>query len=632
MVANYHRIQDDVFLTYGSQNKETPCDSLKEKSILTPEKADKNGSGSIQRNEQTTDILKPDTSVAKQSLAELRIKNNFAKRVLGYFLTTVDSGIEKAGSQSILYFEPHKGKRIATIRFIRLHPFGSQISDTLKVAGNWIEKAGNHLHMNTSKNKLQMQLQFKPGELVNPWLMAENEKLIRDLNYIEDVSFLLQTNKTNHDEVDVLIITKDKFEYGFSASISKDDSDLEFVNENMFGMGHRLSVGMAQKNAYLPEMGLYGSYQINNIFGKFINSSIGYSNTYLKKAWNITAEKRFLTSKEVNAGGFSLDNVFKYNYIAEDHPVKLDTTVSFLSGDIWFAHAFGGKNNKTNKTLISVRYFHQEFNRKPDSSYGQSEFLRNHDFLLASLSFSRRNLYKNNLVYGYGVTEDIPFGHYFELITGLDKSQFGTWHYMSCSLNNAYINKKGGYYSFRLAIDGFRDQGKIKQGSALISSNFFSRKLFIKGQPFREFLKIELLAGINRFREEFLTIDDRFGIRDFYTNKLTGNCRLKVGFETVRYTNWNFYGFKLTNYFFTDLAFLSDQLKTILNNQPYAGIGAGFRIFNESLVFKTIDIRLTWFPVIPPEGLNPFRANLQGLSKTVFDDFTGRKPELIRFQ
>jgi hypothetical protein len=295
-------------------------------------------------------------------------------------------------------------------------------------------------------------------------------------------------------------------------------------------------------------------------------------------------------------------------------------------------HAFTNKKVPTNKTLVALRYYHQKFDRTEDDSFGQSEFLRNHDFILGSLSCTSRSLYRNNLVYGYGVTEDIPYGYYYEVAAGLDKSQFGTWPYFNLSMSKAFIDKSSNYYCSKIGFDGFIDDGVIKQGSILVSSNFFSKKLYAFGDPFRWFAKFEFLAGINRFEEEYLTIDGRSGIRDFYTTDLKGKNRLKSSLELVRYLKWNFYGFKFTNYVFTDFAFLSEKIESILTRDFYAGIGAGLRIYNESLIFKIIDIRLTWFPIRPPEGTSSFGANLQGLTKSRFDDFLGRRPEVIRYQ
>ena len=580
----------------------------------------------------TTKLVPVSTINPAKNLNNLVTKNNFSKKMLQFLVTSPQTQLEQTGVPSISYFTQFRGKKIASIRFIRLHPFGTSLRDTTLDATKWIDKAGNRLHMNTTRNKLRMQLQFDEGELVNPLLMAENEKLMRDLSYLEDVSFLLEPVEGNPDEVNVVVVSKDKFEYAVSMSVNADNSNIEFANVNMFGLGHRLNIGMAQKNEYLPEMGIYASYHVNNIFNNFINSTIGFTDTYIKKGWNTAVEKKFLTSREKNAGGLSFEQVSKYNYIAEDHPIELDTTVAYVTSDLWFTHAFSNSRNQNNKTLLSLRYYHQKFNLDENYSYGESEFLRNHDFILAGLAFSRRNLYKNNLVYGYGVTEDIPYGHYYEINAGLDKSQFGVWPYLNLSLSNAFIDLNGNYYAGHLGIDGFFNNGEVKQATLLANINFFTKKFFFRGTPFRQFVKIEFLGGINRLEEEYLTIDGRFGIRDFYTNELKGRDRLKINLETVRFLKGSFYGFKFTNYIFSDFAFLSYDLATLFKSDFYAGIGTGLRIYNESLFFKIIDIRLTWFPIIPPERINPFAVNLQGVSRSSFDDFLGKRPEVIRYQ
>jgi hypothetical protein len=585
----------------------------------------------VQARRDSSKLAPIRTLSTKLDLNSLSKRNNLTRNLLRRFITNQATTIENSGIQSVSYFELFGNKRISSVRFSRLDPFGTSIRDTSLNAKLWIEKAGNSLHKSTSKSKLMMHLLFKAGDVLNPLLMAENEKLMRDLSYIEDIFFLLEPNKENPDEVDVIVISKDKFEYAVNLNLNADNSDIQLVNENMFGSGHRLTVGLAQKNQYLPEMGVYSSYKIQNIFGRFINSSIGFSDTYLKKGWNMSIDKKFLTSSEENAGGFSFDQVSKFNYIAQDHPIGLDTTVAYLATDSWFIHAFSTSNNRIDKTLLTFRYYHQKFNHLKNESFGDSEFFRNHDFLLTGISFARRNLYKNNLVYGYGITEDIPYGYYYQINAGLDRSQFGLWPYLGFSLSTSFIGREGSYYSGKIAFDGFVDDGSVKQGTFLFSTNFFSRKRFAFNDPYRAFINIELLSGINRLPEEYITIDGRFGIRDFYSSDIKGKSRLKLNLEVVRYLKWNFYGFRFSNYIFSDMAFLSDQMESIFTSNFYAGIGTGFRIYNESLLFKIIDIRFSWFPVLP-DGMSPFGANLQGLSKSRFEDFLGRKPEVVRYQ
>lgn len=578
--------------------------------------------------------LVPIGSVTREpsGLNKLVIRNTFARNIISHFLTNQETGVNRTGVRSNSYFEAYRGLRIASIRLVRLHPFGTSLQDTVYHEANWTEKAGNYLHMNTSRKKLFMQLQFKVGESVNPVLMAENEKLLRDLNYIEDVNIRIDPQEKNREEVDVTVICKDKFEYGMNINVDADNSNVEVVNENMFGLGHRLGIGTAQKNKYLPEMGFYFSYHVNNLLGKFINTSIGMTDTYQKKGWNFGVERQFLTSREENAGGFSYDHVSRYNYIAEDHPIMLDTVVSYTACDAWYSRAIGSRSPAGLKTIISGRYYRQEFSRAGNDRAGNSRFLRDHDFLLTSLYFSRRNLYRHNLVYGYGVTEDIPYGLYAGFNLGVDRSPFGTLPYAGMSFNVARIGREGNYISGKIAFDGFLDDGTVRQGTILLGGNYFSRKYFINGDAVRHFARIEFMGGINRFPEEYLIIDSRSGIRDFHAPGLKGNSRIKVNLETVRYLKWRFYGFRFTSYIFTDFAFLADKPESILKQNFYAGLGTGFRIFNESLVFKIIDVRLTWFPHLPPQGMNPVGANMQGLTKSRFDDFLGQKPELIRYQ
>lgn len=633
----------DIFLNGGIRGEQCGFTEGKEWSVkdtVDQSSLPSNATATLRRksvhlNSQIADTVRlvPITTIStEKTLNELVIRNNFTKKMLSYLISSPQTQLEQTGVPSTSYFTQFRGKKIAAIRFIRLHPFGTSLRDTTLDATRWIDKAGNRLHMNTTRGKLRMQLQFDVGELVNPLLMAENEKLMRDLSYLEDVSFLLEPVENRPDEVNVVVVSKDKFEYAVSMSVNPDNSNIEFTNVNMFGLGHRLNIGMAQKNEYLPEMGIYASYHVNNIFNNFINSTIGFTDTYIKKGWNTAVEKKFLTSREKNAGGFSFEYVSKYNYIAEDHPIELDTTVAYATNDLWFIHAFSNARNQNNKTLLALRYYHQQFNLNNDDSYGESEFLRNHDFFLTGLAFSRRNLYKNNLIYGYGVTEDIPLGHYYEINAGFDKSQFGVWPYVNMSISNAFVDLNGNYYGGKLGIDGFFDNGIVKQGTILASANFFTKKFFFRGDPFRQFITVEFLGGINRLKEEYLTIDGRFGIRDFYTNELKGLDRLKINLETVRFLKGNFYGFKFANYAFTDFAFLSDKLHHLFKSDFYAGIGTGVRIYNESLFFKIIDIRLTWFPIIPPESISPFAVNLQGVTRSRFDDFLGKRPEVIRYQ
>ena len=142
---------------------------------------------------------------------------------------------------------------------------------------------------------------------------------------------------------------------------------------------------------------------------------------------------------------------------------------------------------------------------------------------------------------------------------------------------------------------------------------------------------MELLNGTNRYKEEYLVINRGFGIRSFNSNEVRGTSRLKLNVEAVQFWKWSYLGFKFSNYYFADAAFLSSGFTKLFNEKFYSGIGVGLRIHNESLVFNVLELRLTWFPIMPDHS-NPFVFNAFSQPKTKFDDFLGRKPQEIIYQ
>ncbi|MEG0163317.1 MAG: hypothetical protein RR652_05215, partial [Mucinivorans sp.] len=75
----------------------------------------------------------------------------------------------------------------------------------------------------------------------------------------------------------------------------------------------------------------------------------------------------------------------------------------------------------------------------------------------ASIGFSRQNYYQGNMIYGYGRTEDIPFGYKFEAVGGYQWSEsLGRRYYAGLNLlwgnalGNSYLNlagRVGGYWN-----------------------------------------------------------------------------------------------------------------------------------------------------------------------------------------
>jgi hypothetical protein len=240
-------------------------------------------------------------------------------------------------------------------------------------------------------------------------------------------------------------------------------------------------------------------------------------------------------------------------------------------------------------------------------------------------------LFKNNRIYGYGITEDIPYGRFAELALGLNIEADRSSPYFHFRYSKANILNGGAYFKWEVGAGGYMGNSQIEHGTILLTTNYFSNLKYFKGHPYRFFVNMELLGGINRFNEEYLVINRRFGIRDFYSLETKGTSRLKINVESVRFWGWNNSGFRFANYFFADAVFLSDDFEKILHDRFYAGVGFGIRVHNESLIFNVLEIRLSWIPIAPKNN-NPFILNGFWQPKARFSDFLGGIPQEIQYQ
>jgi len=571
----------------------------------------------------------------KNGLTTLKSKgeNNFLAR---NFFSIIIKGDQPSKGQmavnSTLYFTPFAGKKIGNIRIQQLGVFGPTLLDTVRQPSGWLEKMGNAMHIKTTERKLRGQLLFDSGEQVNPQLMAENEKFIRDLPYIEDVAIVLSPSPFDESQVDVLVIIKERLEYGISGDLNATSTDWEITNQNMFGIGHQLSAMVENTPTQIPKWGGRFRYQISDLDGKFIRTGIGYTDDYHKKGWNTFVEKRYIESKKDWAGGISLDRAYSDYFQTPYAYTMLDTAVSYLNTDLWYGQRF--KNENSNSTagnvILAGRYFHQNYYHNEYTQFPNTVF-RNHNFILGAIGLSKRELFKNNQVYGYGITEDIPYGHYAELAAGIDVESTRTRPYFHFNYSQANIFDGGAYFKWQVGLGGFLNNSRVQQGAILLSTNYFSNFLYINRHPYRLFVNMELLSGINRFQEEYLMINRKFGVRDYFSLDTKGTKRLKINVETVRFWGWEKAGFRVAHYFFADAACLSTDFSKILDDQFIGGIGAGIRIHNESLVFNVLEIRLSWIP-IAPHNITPAIFNIFGQPKARFDDFLGGKPQEIPYK
>lgn len=572
-------------------------------------------------------LIEDETKLFYDSMKARADRSFWARGLYGWMLTNPTEQKNQFNTRSNQYFLPFAGKTIASIRFQQLDVFGPSLEDTTIILTSWVAKYGNSIHQNTKINVLKKQLYFSVGQKIDPIQMAENEKIIRDLPHIKDVAILCTTRAEDPQLVDLVIITKDKFAWGGTFSASSKTFKAGFNNRNVLGYGHELSGKMVYHLSEKPTVGGEFLYAKRNIWGKFIDATLGYSNTYQSQGALLELNKEFLTSKTIHAGGLSVALVDRHNRIGVFYPVELDTIIAYDDLDLWYGHAFAYKKSSQefDNIVLAGRYLHRTYSKRPDVSQNSNRFFHNYNLFISSIGYSNRKLYRNNLVYGYGITEDIPYGTYIELTGGYEQGEYRNRLYSHLYLTKAMILNGGSYLKCSIGAGGFYTHGEVEQGIISFNANFFTSLFKYRRRSIRQFVNFEYTRGINRFQQEYLTFSPKNIIRGFNSRETTGPQRLSLSLETVGFIEKTFYGFRFAQYLFSDFGYIGDNSSSIFKQDFYSGIGMGIRIRNESLVFNTIDFRIAWYPNTPSD-MHQISFDASGRAKSQFEDLLGRKP------
>jgi hypothetical protein len=180
-------------------------------------------------------------------------------------------------------------------------------------------------------------------------------------------------------------------------------------------------------------------------------------------------------------------------------------------------------------------------------------------------------------------------------------------------------------------IGGYFRGSEFEQGQIQGSVNFISRQINAGKKRFRLFVKSNYILGINRFEIENVDLRRNEDIRGFSSREAFGKQKLSVDLEYVLFLRQEFYKFNMALFGFADIGIIGSNKQLIFKQNYYSGVGLGLRLHNENLVFKTLQLRLAFYPFHPSDiDFVGFILNEQ-LKKT-FYSFEPTAPQPLRFE
>lgn len=550
------------------------------------------------------------------------------------FISSDTSHSVQKPQESSTRFLKYKGKHIRSINFISLDVFGPSVNDTTRSPKTWLEKAANKMHVYTRTSEFRKLLLQHEGDAVNPSLLAENEHIIRNLPFIRDVRFIVLPDSQDLNFVDIIILTQDLYSLGIIFQpLNISSTKIGIYNINVLGYGHRQS-NMFLIDPMKKEKFRYvdGSYRIENIDKLLMSGELHYSNYTDNQLLGFDLSRKFLTFNTRLAGGLSF-----YNYkqtLKENDLVLINSRFNTLSSWLGYAFPFHSPDNDFplhNRlvTTVSIDKIHYAYR----DIVNPTDYLKanNKTVLISGLSFSSNGYYRDNLLFGYGSSEDIPYGKLFGVQAGYsfeenyNRIYLDEFYSAGSEINNlGYINysvESGGYFHSDIYEDGI-----LKSKLSLISL------LYTHGlHHFRHYLNLMYVLGINMNGSERITINDKYGIRGLKSNTLIGTQKLSMNIESVMFSPLYILGFRFATFGFLDVGLIGSEKTSIFKQQMYSGIGIGIRIKNENLIFNTFQLRLAFYP-LEPDRINRFSIDVSDVPSANFADFNVKQPHVITFE
>ncbi|MBN1158644.1 MAG: hypothetical protein JXA61_04625 [Bacteroidales bacterium] len=563
-------------------------------------------------------------------------KESHKGNILSRLIFRDPEGLHTEESPAILYagLARYDDRIIRDIRISRVDMFAFSIMDTGYISGSWLEKTGNTLHTDTRMKMIRRNILVSPGEKISALLLTENERIIRSLPYIMDARFLIKTVPEQPDSVDLVLLVKDLWPVGFGGGLSGlDAGNISLWNVNMLGLGHQLRTTLYWDADHAPVLGSYLSYGISNIYGSFISSRLKYVNRWNKRSYLVNIYRDFKTSGLKYAGAVDFENTRSLERIELIDTVLSQIGLNYTRGDLWFGRMFTlpGKPgaNMRSGIFLTGRASYIKFHEGPETRRNYLYDFQDKKQLLFSVAWSRQGFQKDNHIYTFDRTEDVPFGYLFEITSGMEWTAYKTRPYIAGSISAGNYLMNFGYLYGLLQYGTFFNQGVAEQGAVNVRLRYFTGLRKGRILDFRSFASLTYQSLMNPSDGEYVSLENRNGIGGLTSREMRGDQKVLLNLESVIFTPLRLLGFRFVFFASVDMGLIWRDGMNITDDDFFNGIGIGCRIRNDQLVFDTFELRFTFYPGCEEASARYFDAgSVAGLK---LNDFYPHEPSILKY-
>ena len=556
------------------------------------------------------------TSVAqvkKDSIPEKSYTRKTLEKGIGLISTNSTNTISK--ELSIDAFKVYENKIIRKI-YIEFIGLERSIYDSSKRINKIVSNVANTLHSTTREIVIRSHLFIHENKPLNPFLLSDNERFLRDLDFILDARFIV-TPIEGTDSVDITSITRDVFSLGANAGGSPTAPKFSIYDANVAGLGQRVQFSGLADVDRSPNFGSSIYYRKSSWLGSLTNIELAF--TQLNSGISQGGENEFAYYARINrplvspysrlAGGFEVSNNWSANVYKKPDSAFLNYRYKIF--DTWVGYNIGIKNKieNRNRHFLALRYLNNYFTEVPgQKGYSDLAEYNSAKGWLGEITFYRKNFFKTRYIFGFGRTEDVPFGISTSFTAGYVRQIQIDRPYAAVKLNYSKANKSGNFYLLKFESGTYYRNNKVEDFLTMTEATFYTRAFNANQYKIRSFLRGGYSQLVNRATNNYVKVS-KSQVYGLSADSLLGTQQFYARVETTLYSPWSLMGFRFAPFAGLDWSHL-DCTFCEESRPNVFGINAGLRTRNENLIFGTMEIRFTYIPD-DARGNNQFKINFR---------------------
>lgn len=476
------------------------------------------------------------------------------------------------------------------IEVVLVHPvtrFESRFGDDASRGKRLLGELARPLQSYTNDRVIRDYLLFERGQELDPYLLADSERLLRRLPYISDAKLTVVPLNASGDTVAVVVQTVDRWPIGFDVDVkSADEFRGDLYSVNLRGTGVGWSNRILYRDDGEPRTGYRGLLYKENLTGRFWNLEAEFADSPDEKRLRGSVE-RTLAHPGINVLGGASWN--RYQGRRDNEP-----NAEVVTGDAWVGRVHRMYDRRTvgrrpRSVLVpALRVEDVDYLSQSTVPADSNLVLYDNRLYLAALSYHRLKYYQTSFLLGLGETENVPRGVVVKLTGGYQDSDANRRMCLFLDTGLVSVRQRGDLVYVSADWGGFFRNQRIEEGLLRLDGRYYTSLVGGGAYRTRFNVRVEYTLGIRRAPGQRLMLRRDLGQRLLPEEEVVGNQRLVTSVEANLFTPWSLAGFRVSWLSFTDLGLIGpENADSLWQERVYYGAGVGVNLRNPDLALPT---------------------------------------------